>query len=250
MKEIIHVENVNKTYEVHKKGADVYALDLVNFSINKGEIFCILGPSGCGKSTLLNIMAGFERPTSGKVLIKDREIKKPNPKYVTMFQEYGLFPWKTVLENITFGLEAKGVSESDQYKIAKKYIKLVHLEGFEEKYPTHLSGGMQRRVAIARTLAVNPEIIFMDEPFAGLDAFTKARMENELIEILKKEDKTIVLITHDIDTALALADRVMILSYRPGKIKKIINVDLERPREKTNTKLLEIEREILSEFRL
>jgi NitT/TauT family transport system ATP-binding protein len=249
MEDLVYVENVNKTHEIHK-GKDVYALDIVNFSIKRGELFCILGPSGCGKTTLLNIMAGFEKPTSGKVSINGKEVTKPNPNYITMFQEYCLFSWRTVLENVTFGLEVKGIPKLKRENIAKKYIKMVHLEGFENKYPSHLSGGMQRRVAIARTLAVNPEIIFMDEPFAGLDAFTKAKMENELIDILAKEGKTIVLITHDIDTALALADRIMILSYRPGKIKKIINVDLERPREKTNAKRLPIEKEILSEFKL
>ena len=250
MEDIIYVENVNKTHEIHGKGADVYALDIVNFTVKKGELFCILGPSGCGKSTLLNIMAGFEKPTTGKIIIDGKEVTKPNPNYVTMFQEYGLFSWRTVLENVAFGLEAKGVEKLKREKIAKKYIKMVHLEGFENKYPSHLSGGMQRRVAIARTLAVNPEIIFMDEPFAGLDAFTKTKMENEMIDILEKEKKTIVLITHDLDTALALGDKIMILSHRPGKIKKIIEVDVDRPRSKTNPGLLAVQKEILSEFKL
>ena len=250
MKDIIYVENVNKTYENDNKNKKFHALDLVHFSIRKGEFFCILGPSGCGKSTLLSLMTGFEKPTSGKITINNKEVIKPNPKYVTMFQEYGLFPWRTVLQNVEFGLEVKKMGKTKREKIAKKYIKRVHFAGFEDKYPSQLSGGMKRRAALARTLAVQPDIIFMDEPFAGLDAFTKTKLEKELLEILKKEKKTIVFITHHIDTALALGDRIMVLSEGPGKIKKIFDVEAKRPRKKTDKSLLEIEKQILAEFNL
>jgi len=244
----IHVENVNKCFNQRIKGKEVYALDIVNFSIKKGEFFCILGPSGCGKSTLLNILAGFEKPTHGKVTIDRIEVKKPNKKYVTIFQEYALFPWRNVLQNVAYGLEVKGIGKERREKIAQKYIKLVNLEGFENKYPSELSGGMKQRLQIARTLAVKPEIIFMDEPFGALDITTRAKLQEELINIWRKEKKTIVFVTHNVNEAIMLGDRVAVMSPHPGRIKKIIDVGLKRPRDRFGVDFIKIEKEIFSEF--
>jgi len=248
-KEQIYVENVNKCFNQRIKGKEVYALDIVNFSVKKGEFFCILGPSGCGKTTILNILAGFQNPTNGKVLIDGIEVKGPNQKYVTMFQEHTLFPWRTVLENVGYGLEINEIKKEKREKIARKYLKLVHLERFENRYPSELSGGMKQRVQLARTLAVNPEIIFMDEPFGALDAITRDRLQNELIKIWEKEKKTIVFITHNVNSAIILADRIAVMSPHPGRIKNIIDVDIKRPRNRFSQKFINIEKEIFSELK-
>lgn len=245
----IVVENVNKHFAVN--GTEkLHALGTLNLVINEGEFFACLGPSGCGKSTLLNIMAGFLKPTEGKVLIDGKEVKKPNPKYVTIFQEYGLFPWRTVLENIKFGLEINNIEEKKQNEIASKFIDLVNLKGFENRHPFELSGGMKQRVAIARTLVVNPEIIFMDEPFGSLDAFTRMKLQEDITRIWQEEKKTIVFVTHDIEEAIYLANRIAIMSHCPGRIDNIIDVNLTRPRDRTSDDFLRIRDKIYEEFKL
>ncbi len=244
----ISVENVNKCFNKKIKGQEVYALDIVNFTVKQGEFFCILGPSGCGKSTLLNVMAGFERPTNGKVLINGQEVLEPNPKYVTMFQDNALFAWRSVIDNVAYGLEIQGIEENQRKSIAMKYIRLVGLLGFEDKHPSELSGGMKQRVQLARTLAVNPDIIFMDEPFGALDPITRDKLQEELIRIWQEEKKTIVFVTHNVSEAVALADRVAIMSSSPGSIRKIIDINIQRPRVKFSSEFLRLEEEIFEEF--
>jgi len=246
----IVIENVNKHFAVNNGNQKLYALDTISLTINEGEFFCLLGPSGCGKSTLLNILAGFLKPTEGKVLIDGEEVTAPNPKYVTIFQEYALFPWRTVLENVKFGLEIGGIAKQQQNEIASRFINLVHLQGFENRHPFELSGGMKQRVAIARTLAVDPEIIFMDEPFGALDAITRMEMQDEIMRIWQEENKTIVFVTHDIEEAIYLADRIAIMSHQPGRIDNVIRVNLGRPRDRTGDAFLSIRDKIYAKFKL
>ena len=245
----IYVKNVNKCFKSGEVGK-LYALDTINLTIKKGEFFCLLRPSGCGKTTLLNVLAGFEKPTNGKVFINESEVKHPNPKYVTVFQEHGLFSWRNVLGNVKFGLEITGEEKLKSDKISMKYINLVGLKGFENSYPEELSGGMKQRVAIARALAVDPEIIFMDEPFGALDTLTRIKMQEELIRIWQKTRKTIIFVTHNIDEAIYLGDRVAVMSQRPGKIKNIFNISIKRPRDKLNKDLLHIKKTIFQELGL
>jgi NitT/TauT family transport system ATP-binding protein len=247
--EQIFVKNVNKCF-ASGQPEELLALDFTNLSIRRGEFFCILGLSGCGKTTLLNIMAGFERPTNGKVLIEGQEVTGPNHKYVTIFQEAGLFAWRTVLDNVRFGLEIDNVDKNESTQIALKYIKLVGLEGFEKKYPNELSGGMRQRVTLARALAVNPDIIFMDEPFSALDTLTRIHMQKEIKKIWKDTHKTIIFVTHDIDEAIYLGDKVAVMTPRPGKIKKIFDIILGDKREKMDEDFLKVKKEIYKEIGL
>lgn len=242
----IVVKNLSKLFS--NNSHNLHALDTINLEIREGEFFCLLGPSGCGKSTLLNIMAGFEKPTAGKVLIGGEEITAPNPRYVTVFQDYGIFPWRTVQENVEFGLEIKGINGSERKKIAKEFIKLVGLYGFENRHPFELSGGMKQRVSLARALAVNPEVIFMDEPFGAVDALTRMKLQEELVKIWREKNKTIIFVTHDIDEAIYLGDRIAVMTPMPGRIKSILEVPTNRPRIRTGTDFLSIKEKIYSEF--
>jgi NitT/TauT family transport system ATP-binding protein len=220
-------------------------LDNMNLTIWEGEFFCLLGPSGCGKSTLLNILAGFVEPTNGTVTIDDKKHTHPDPRYVMMSQDYGLFPWRTVLENVKFGLEIKRSSKSEQEEIARRFIHLVHLEGFENSHPFELSGGMKQRVALARTLAVNPEIVFMDEPFNALDMVMRTGLQDEIIRLWDEHHKTIVFVTHDIEEAIYLADRIAIMKNLPGKIEEVIEVKLKRPRDRGSSDFYRLKNKIL-----
>lgn len=249
-KEKIKVLDVSKYFNMGIPNKETHALDKVNFSVYSGEIFCILGPSGCGKTTLLNILAGFDSATSGSVFIDDEAVRHPHKEYVTMFQDHSLFSWRTVVKNIEYGLEEKGIAKHERYHIAKKYLDLVGLSGFENRRPQELSGGMKQRVQLARTLAVDPKIIFMDEPFGALDHFTREKMQDELFSIWKKDKKTIVMITHNITSAIALADRIAIMSPFPGKLKKIIPISLKRPRDRFSKEFVRIEKKIFEEFGL
>ena len=195
---------------------------------------------------MLRIIAGLDYPTEGKVLLDGREVREPGADRGVVFQQYTLMPWRTVLKNVTFGLELKGIPKNERIEIAKKFIKMVGLEGFEDAYPYQLSGGMQQRVAIARTLANNPEIVLMDEPFAALDAQTRNILQNELLKIWEKEKKTVFFVTHSVDEAVYLSDRVVVLTARPGKIKEIVEIDLERPRDRTSIEFLEYRKKILN----
>jgi NitT/TauT family transport system ATP-binding protein len=223
------IEHISKTY-TDRKGGRTEVLQDIHFSIEENEFVVVVGPSGCGKTTLLNIIAGLLSPSSGHVIIEgDRLDSKPHTAIV--FQDYALFPWRTVLKNIVYGLEEQGLQKSAQMEIAQHYITMVGLQGFENKYPHQLSGGMKQRVAIARALATDPFLLMMDEPFSALDAQTRTLMQYEISRIWEETHKSLLYITHHIQEAVFLGDRVVVLSRRPGRILDILNIDLPRPRE-------------------
>ena len=225
---IVKIDHVEKIYQ--GRSGEVVALNGVDMEIRENEFVCVVGPSGCGKSTLLNIIAGLERPTSGRVCVKGKEVVNPGSERGVIFQQYALFPWLTVKKNVKFGLKLRGVKEPELSAIADKYIRLVGLEEFGDSYPKVLSGGMKQRVAIARAYAVNPEILLMDEPFGALDAQTRTQLQTELLETWEKEKKTCFFITHDVEEAIILAQRVVIMSARPGRVKEIVPVNIPYPR--------------------
>ena len=225
---IVKIDHVEKIYQ--GRSGEVVALNGVDMEIRENEFVCVVGPSGCGKSTLLNIIAGLERPTSGRVRVKGKEVVNPGSERGVIFQQYALFPWLTVKKNVKFGLKLRGVKEPELSAIADKYIRLVGLEEFGDSYPKELSGGMKQRVAIARAYAVNPEILLMDEPFGALDAQTRTQLQTELLETWEKEKKTCFFITHDVEEAIILAQRVVIMSARPGRVKEIVPVNIPYPR--------------------
>ena len=244
----IEIRDVCRHYE--QKGKRFTALSHVDLAIERGEFICLLGPSGCGKSTLLAALAGFDRVSSGSVRIAGEEVTSPSIKNVTIFQNYGLLPWRTVEKNVELGLESLGTAPEERTKIARHYLALVGLERFASHHPAELSGGMQQRVAIARALAVDPDIIFMDEPFAALDAITRMSLQDEISAICRKQGKTIIFVTHDIDEAVVLADRVVVMTPNPGKVKSIIEVDLHGKRDRTSPDFLHIRDRIFREFSL
>jgi ABC-type nitrate/sulfonate/bicarbonate transport system ATPase subunit len=211
------------------KQGPVHVLEDVNAEVARGEFVCIVGPSGCGKSTLLNIIGGFMRGTAGEVLVEGAQVTGPDPRRIFVFQENGVFPWLNVRENIGFGLRTKARGEKEE--IVRHYTEMVGLAGFETAYPAELSGGMRQRVEIARALAANPDIIYMDEPFCALDFITRLKMRADLVRIWEHERKTILFVTHDIEEAVQLADRVLVMSQRPATVQEVIDVDLPRPRD-------------------
>jgi NitT/TauT family transport system ATP-binding protein len=218
-----------KTSEWGKKET-FFALKNLNIKVQKGEFFSIVGPSGCGKSTLLDLLTGLTRPDEGELLIDGNPITGPKLDCGIVLQGYALFPWRTARKNIEFGLQMKGVPRKQRREISDRYIKLVDLEGFENHYPSELSGGMQQRVAIARVLAYDPEVLLMDEPFAAVDAQTRETMQDELLSIWAKTGKTIIFVTHSIEEAVGLSDRVAVLSRSPGTVREVVDVRLPRPR--------------------
>lgn len=232
---IITIDDLGMTYGVGTE-EPVEALRDINLRIREGEFLTIVGPSGCGKSTLLEILAGLIDKSEGSVRIGDEEVKGPRSDIGVVFQEYSLFPWRTVMENTEFGLEIAGMSKDERREIAQRFIELVGLEGFEDAYPNELSGGMQQRVAIARTLSGNPDILLMDEPFGALDEQTRMYMGEELLRIWRETEKTIVFITHSLQESVLLSDRVVVLSDRPGQILDIVEIELSRPRDATVVK--------------
>jgi NitT/TauT family transport system ATP-binding protein len=245
----IQIDHVSKEYK--QSGATINALKDVSLTIERREFICFLGASGCGKSTLLNLLAGFEAPTSGRISIDGTEIKEPSPKYVTIFQNYCLLPWRTVQKNVELGLEAKGLPKKELHDLSSRYINLVGLENFGKALPYLLSGGMQQRAAIACALAVDPDIIFMDEPFGALDALTRIKMQDEIFNIQRHQKKTIVFVTHDIEEAVFLADRIVIMSH--GKIKSTIQVNgvlqnAGEHRDRTGDDFLRIRNKVVAEF--
>ncbi|SMB93853.1 NitT/TauT family transport system ATP-binding protein [Thermanaeromonas toyohensis ToBE] len=246
---MIVVQGVSKVYN-SGRAEKITALRDISLNIGSGEFACILGPSGCGKSTLLNILAGFERPSSGEVLINGRPVTGSDPRNIAIFQSYGLFPWRTVLGNVGFGLEVKGVPRPEREKRAREMVRLVGLEGFEHHYPHELSGGMQQRVALARALAVEPEILFLDEPFGALDTFTRFRLQEELIRLWLKRRPTIVFVTHDLEEAVYLAERIIIMSPHPGRIKTILPVPLGYPRDRTAYDFIKVREQVYTELKL
>ena len=236
----MHIEicGVSKTFL--QKGERLQVLDNITFEIKKGEFVCLLGPSGCGKSTLLNSIAGFEGPDLGYIKIDDEPVTAPSSKYVTIFQNYGLLPWRSVLNNVALGLETRKHSRKEREALARKYIDLVGLSKFERSHPHQLSGGMQQRVAIARALAVNPDILFMDEPFGALDAITRIKMQKDILEITREHKKTTLFVTHDIEEAVYLADRIVIMTPNPGRIKEILPVTLPTGRDRTSDDFIRV----------
>jgi len=210
-------------------GEQIHVLERINFEVRAGEFVCIVGPSGCGKSTLLNIIGGFLKASRGDIMVEGRPVAGPDPRRIFVFQENGVFPWLTVQDNIGFGLLKKDGAE--RARIVAHYVEMVGLNGFERAYPRELSGGMKQRVEIARALAANPDIIYMDEPFGALDFITRLKMRADLVRIWQNEQKTILFVTHDIEEAVQLADRVLVMSQRPATIQTIINIDLPRPRD-------------------
>lgn len=245
----IKVEDVSRQF-TKADGSVFQALDHVDLEIKQGEFICLLGPSGCGKSTLLNILAGFEGASAGTVTIDGQTVAKPSPKYVTIFQNYGLLPWRTVLKNVELGLEEQQLTADEREKIARHYLEVVGLQDFADSHPTELSGGMQQRVAIARALAVDPEIIFMDEPFAALDALTRMKLQDEVSAICREQKKTIIFVTHDIDEAVVLADRIVVMTPNPGQIKTILPVDLHGQRDRTSPDFWDIRERVFECFAL
>lgn len=230
----VTIKNVKKSYAIRDRDGEdskeFLALENFTLGIKKGEFITIVGPSGCGKSTFLDILAGLSKPTSGEIYIDGKLITGPDLDRGIILQGYALFPWLTAEENIEFGLEIKGIPKDKRKEISSKFISLVGLNKFENRYPYELSGGMKQRVAIARALAYDPEVLLMDEPFAAVDAQTRELLQEELLAIWEKTNKTIVFITHSIEEAIFLGDRVVVMSANPGKIEDIIEVNLQRPR--------------------
>jgi len=223
----IALVNVSKQFFTPRS---VHVLEDVTFGIRDKEFVCLLGPSGCGKSTLLNMVAGFDQPTSGKALFQGRPIERPAPERAVVFQEMALFPWLTALDNVTFGPVTQGMAKKEAQERAHRYIDLVGLTGFEKHYPAELSGGMKQRVEIARVLVMEPEALLMDEPFGALDAQTRSLMQELLLTVWDTYHQTVMFITHDVEEAIFIADTILVMTARPGRIKQAVPVPLERPR--------------------
>lgn len=236
----IQVAAVSKAF-----GNGVPALGPIDLDVAERELVCLLGPSGCGKSTLLNIVAGFLAPTTGRVLVGGTPVTGPGADRGVVFQEYVLFPWLTVAGNVEFGLTLKGVTAEERRRTAARYLEMVGLRAHAEKFPVQLSGGMKQRVAIARALANSPAIILMDEPFGALDAMTRLTLQDELLRIWLHSRKTVILVTHDVEEALFLADRVIIMSTVPGRIREVIPVMEKRPRDRGSANLASLKRTVL-----
>ena len=239
----LEVRNVTKAY-ISEEG-EIKALEDINLDVKPGEFLCIIGPSGCGKTTLLRMIAGLEYPTSGEIILDGKEVKEPSSDRGMVFQEFSLFPWRTVLKNVEFGLQMRNIKSKERHAIAERYIELVGLRGFEKHYPYELSGGMKQRVAIARALATEPSILLMDEPFGSVDAQTRNILQEELLQIWKRTKKTIIFVTHSVDEAVYLADRVVVMSARPGRIVECIDIDIERPRKRTSVEANVIREQLL-----
>lgn len=224
----LKIENVKKTFD--SRNGEVIALNGIHLDIMENEFITVVGPSGCGKSTLLNIIAGLTEATSGTVYCDGEEVRGTGIERGVVFQQYALFPWLTVRGNVEFGLNLTGMTKKEIKERAMKYIKMVELEDFVDHYPKELSGGMKQRVAIARAYAVNPSVLLMDEPFGALDAQTRTQLQEELLEVWEKEQKTCFFITHDVDEAIILSQKVIIMSARPGRIKEIVDINIPYPR--------------------
>jgi NitT/TauT family transport system ATP-binding protein len=243
---LLSLHGLSKTYA--RRGQAVHALHHVDFEAAFGEFVCVLGVSGCGKSTLLQLIAGLEPPSAGEIRLDGARLDGPHIDTSIVFQEHGLFPWMTVQANIEFNLLARHVAKAERRRIAGELIRLVGLDGFQEKYPHELSGGMRQRVGIARALSTNPRLMLMDEPFAALDAQTRSIMQDELLRVWQAERRTVIFITHNVDEAIYLADRVVVMTPRPGRIRRVIDVDLPRPRDITSPGFSALLRLVLDEI--
>ena len=246
----LRIHHVSKVFE--QKEQAITALEDTNFDVREGEFVTILGPSGCGKSTILKVIAGLTEPSSGYVMLNNQRINGPGADRGMVFQAYTLFPWLTVEENIGFGLQLKGMAKAQRQEIVQHYLELIGLNGFGAMYPNNLSGGMKLRVAIARALANDPEVLLMDEPFGALDAQTRTVMQELLLKVWEESHKTILFVTHDIDEAIFMGDRVYVMTARPGRLKAELPVPLPRPREfsiKTSPEFMRLKGEILELIR-
>lgn len=246
---MISLQAAEKRYP-SPQGNDVVALAPVTLEIGTGEFVCLVGPSGCGKTTLINLMAGFEKPSAGMVTIDGRPVRGTDPDHIMIFQEYGLYPWRTVLGNVLFALEAKGLKGRAALEKATEYIELVGLTKAINNFPHQLSGGMKQRVAIARALAVEPSVLFLDEPFGALDAFTRMYLQDELLRLWQEKKPTVVFVTHDLDEAVYLGGRVVLMAPGPGRVQRVIDIPLPWPRERISEGLGRYRRELFEEFHL
>ena len=233
----LEVRNVSRTF-----GSDanqVYALKDISFEVEEGSFVVIIGPSGCGKTSLLRIIGGLIPPSSGEVLIDAKPVTGPGPDRSIVFQNFRLLPWRKVISNVEMGLEIKGIDKSRREELARNYLDLVGLSGFENYYPIELSGGMRQRVGLARALVVNPAILLMDEPFGSVDAQTREQLQTELLKLWNKTRKTVIFVTHDIDESIYLGDKIIVISPRPGKVQEVVTVDLPRPRWENKANIIE-----------
>lgn len=247
MDDLIKIDNVEKIFEA-ENGHSVRALDKVNLTIKENEFICILGPSGCGKSTLLRIISGLDSSTSGNILFKGNVHTKPCKEIGMVFQNYSLMPWLNVLDNISLGLNFAKASKNNRQKVALEYLDMIGMKDFAKSMPHELSGGMQQRVAIARSLANNPDVLLMDEPFGALDAYTRIILQKELLHIWEHHKKTIIFVTHSVDEAVFLADRIILMDTKPGRIKKEISIDIDRVRDRVNPEYARLTAELLNEL--
>jgi len=232
-----------------QSGERLLALDHINLQVKPGEFLCIVGPSGCGKSTLLHLIAGLHQQTSGQILADGKSVQGPGPDRILIFQELGLFPWLTVGQNVEFGMKMKGLGKAEREENTRRYLRLVHLSNFKDSYTHQLSGGMRQRVALARALATEPDVLLMDEPFAALDAQTRDLLHDELERIWAETGRTIIFVTHNVREAIRLGDRVVLLTFRPGRVKREFPVNLPRPRVLEDVNVAHAAREILDELR-
>jgi NitT/TauT family transport system ATP-binding protein len=235
---LIEIQDVSVIYESERAETSLLAVDHVSFGVERGEFVCLLGPSGCGKTSLLSVVDGLIPPASGQARVDGKPVVGPGPDRAMVFQEYGLFPWRTVWDNVRFGLEVSKHPPADGSDRIRWAIDLLGLAGFERRYPYELSGGMQQRVGLARALVLRPRILLMDEPFGALDAMTREVMQQELLRLMGELEQTVLFVTHSLDEALTLADRVIVFSARPAQISEIVNVDLPKPRWERNLRAL------------
>ncbi len=242
----MHVELSNVTKVYSDPPQLITALHDISFQVNQGEFLCIVGPSGCGKSTLLRMIAGLDTPSSGEIRFKGDLVTAPHPKISMVFQTFALLPWRTVIENVEFGLEVQGLAKKERRIISHELLEMVGLRESENLYPKQLSGGMKQRVGIARALAVDPEVVLMDEAFSAIDEFTAEALREEVAEIHAETQKTFLLVTHNLPEAIELADRILVLSSRPARIKSIVPIELERPRSPTGSEFVSIHRDIFA----
>lgn len=242
--EKIRLLNVTQTYS--ENCSEIKALDDISLNFADGKFTSIVGPSGCGKSTLLSLVAGFQKPTQGTILLDEKPLEGPGPNRGFVFQDYALFPWKSVLENIAFGLRLNGKKRTEANAVARDFLRMVNLEKFADAFPYTLSGGMKQRVSIARALAYNPEVLLMDEPFGAVDAQTRKMLQKELVHILDKFNKTILFVTHSVLEAVYLSDVVVVMTAHPGRIKGIVPISLSRPRNHSEKEYIEVRNYILT----
>jgi len=243
---IISVKDLKKVFTKEKRA--IVAIDGFDLEVSEGEFVCLLGPSGCGKTTVLRIIAGLESKTSGQVLVQGKDVAASRPRVGMVFQEFALFPWRSSKKNVEFGLEVRRVPQDLRSKASDKYLELVGLTGFSDAHPHELSGGMKQRVAIARALANEPGVLLMDEPFGSLDAQTRNLMQKELLRIWAATKKTVLFVTHSVDEAVFLADRIVVMTARPGSEREAIEISLPRPRDRTSPEFIAVRGRVLSEL--